>query len=297
MGSRLRCARLVLVIGCPPPGPLPHAGGGVVRQTLAEASCALAVVSDTPRLDAELLMAHALGCDRNALILSRLDEAVPDSFAALLDRRLAHEPIAYIIGHRDFWTVTLAVGPGVLVPRADSETLIEAALDHFGRPGPATILDLGTGPGTLLLAALDQWPNAHGLGIERSEAARAYAQRNVQAIAPGRAEICGGDWASGITTRFDLVLCNPPYIESGAALDRQVAAYEPGEALFAGADGLDDYRTLARQLPRLIAPGGVAIVEIGAGQADAVTALMRGAGLAVSSRRDLGGHVRALVLT
>ena len=269
----------------------------LIRHALAEAGRALAPVSDTPRLDAELLMAHALGCDRNTLILSRLDEAVPASFAASLDRRLAHEPIAYILGHRDFWTVTLAVGPGVLVPRADSETLIEAALHHFGDTGPATILDLGTGPGTLLLAALDQWPNARGVGIERSEAARGYAERNARAIAPGRAEIRSGDWGSGITTRFDLVLCNPPYIETGASLDRQVAGYEPGEALFAGADGLDDYRTLAGQLPGLIAPGGVAIIEIGAGQADAVTTLMRDAGLGVSSRRDLGGHVRALVLT
>ncbi|WP_343228000.1 peptide chain release factor N(5)-glutamine methyltransferase [Stakelama flava] len=268
-----------------------------MRRALAEAARTLGPISDTPRLDAELLMAHALDCTRDTMILSRLDAPVPAGFAVLLARRQAHEPLAYIIGTRDFWTITLAVGPGVLIPRADSETLIEAAIDHFGAVGPASILDLGTGPGTLLLAALDQWPQARGLGIERSQTARDYAVGNAARIAPGRAEIRDGDWGQGVAGRFDLVLCNPPYVENGAALAPQVARHEPAEALFAGAQGLNEYRRLAPQLSRLIAPGGIAIIEIGAAQEQAVSTLMAEAGFAVACRHDLGGRPRALILS
>src|SRR4029077_11342513 len=134
-------------------------------------------ISPTPRLDAELLMAHALGVEREELLLHRVDdEAAPHIFPALLAPRLASEPIAYITGQRAFWTIDLEVGPGALVPRPDSETLIASAVEFFaGTPGPRRILDLGTGPGTLLLAALDEWPNATGLGIDASDAALAYA--------------------------------------------------------------------------------------------------------------------------
>ncbi len=149
-----------------------------VREALVSATRRLAGIGDTPRLDAELLMAHALGVSREDLLLSALDASVPAGFDSLLARRLAHEPVAYITGRRAFWTIELAVGPGVLIPRPDSETLIEAAVDHFGDRGPPRILDLGTGPGTLLLAALDQWPGATGLGIDASEEALAYARRN-----------------------------------------------------------------------------------------------------------------------
>src|SRR5690242_410669 len=149
-------------------GPPPRAGEDHVRSALAAAAAELSVVSDTPRLDAELLMAHALGTSRDDLLLRHFDDPAPAAFAPLLARRLMHEPIAYITGTRAFWTIDLAVGPGALVPRADSETLIEAAVEHFADRPPATILDLGTGPGTLLLAALDQWPEATGLGIDRS---------------------------------------------------------------------------------------------------------------------------------
>src|SRR5438034_611363 len=129
-----------------------------VREALATTSIRLAAASDTPRLDAELLMAHALGMAREQLLLSALDAEAPSFFETLLARREAGEPVAYIVGRREFWTIELEVGPGVLVPRPDSETLLEAAVAHFGESGPRTILDLGTGPGTLLLAALDQWP-------------------------------------------------------------------------------------------------------------------------------------------
>ena len=268
-----------------------------VREALTAPARRLEAVSMTPRLDAELLMAHALGMSREDMLLSAMDGEAPAAFAALLARRLAHEPVAYITGRRAFWTIELEVGPGVLVPRPDSETLIEAAIDRFGSRGPATILDLGTGPGTLLLAALDQWPQARGLGIDRSEDALAYARRNAARLGLGdRTELRLGDWGEGIEGRFDLVLANPPYVAADADLPPDVADHEPAAALFAGADGLDDYRRLAPQLPRLIAPGGIACVEIGAGQKQAVAALFGAAGLRVASRDDLAGVARCLVL-
>ena len=268
-----------------------------VREALTAPARRLEAVSMTPRLDAELLMAHALGMSREDMLLSAMDGEAPAAFAALLARRLAHEPVAYITGRRAFWTIELEVGPGVLVPRPDSETLIDAAIDRFGPRGPATILDLGTGPGTLLLAALDQWPQARGLGIDRSEDALAYARRNAARLGLGdRAELRLGDWGEGIEGRFDLVLANPPYVAADADLPPDVADHEPAAALFAGADGLDDYRRLAPQLPRLIAPGGIACVEIGAGQKQAVAALFGAAGLRVASRDDLAGVARCLVL-
>jgi release factor glutamine methyltransferase len=264
-----------------------------VREALATAAARLAAVGDTARLDAELLMAHALGVDRDDLLLRRLDDPAPPAFDALVERRLAHEPVAYLTGRRAFWTIELDVGPGALIPRPDSETLIEAAIDHFGGRAPKRILDLGTGPGTLLLAALDQWPEATGLGVDASEQALAYARRN----AISRAEFRLGDWGEGLDEHFDLILCNPPYIEAGADLPPDVARYEPGGALYAGADGLDAYSALAPQLPRLLAPGGIACVEIGAGQEKAVAGLFAAEGFTIESRRDLRGIVRCLVLT
>jgi release factor glutamine methyltransferase len=194
----------------------------------------------------------------------------------LVQRRLAHEPLAYIIGRRAFWTIELEVAPGVLIPRPDSETLIEAALAHFGDTGPRRILDLGTGPGTLLLAALDQWPGASGIGIDASEAALAIARANAKRLGlAARAEFRLGDWSEGMEERFDLILCNPPYVEAGAALPADVADWEPHGALFAGRDGLEDYRRLAPQVPRLLAPDGIACFEIGQGQARRDAAIRR----------------------
>ena len=268
-----------------------------MREALAAAVTRLAGSSDTPRLDAELLMAHALGVERDVLLLSDLGAQTPATFEPLLARRAAGEPVAYIVGRRAFWTIELEVGPGVLVPRPDSETLIEAAVAHFGEAGPATILDLGTGPGTLLLASLAHWPRARGLGIDASEEALAFAMRNAAALGvDDRALFRLGDWAAGVDGRFDLILCNPPYIESGADLPRDVADWEPPIALFAGHDGLDELRRIAPDLARLIAPGGLGCVEIGAGQAEAASRLFEEQGLGVESRRDLAGHIRCLVL-
>jgi release factor glutamine methyltransferase len=219
-------------------------------------------------------------------------------FAPLVARRAAGEPVAYLMGSRDFWTIELAVGPGVLIPRADSETLIEAAVAHFpGRP-PARVLDLGTGPGTLLLAALAEWSKATGLGIDASPVAIDYATRNAAALGmAARASFRLGDWATEIDARFDLILANPPYIGVDAALPPDVRDYEPGAALFAGIDGLDDYRRIIPELRRLMAAGGCAVLEIGHTQAEAVAAMAEQHGLLPRIHTDLGSRPRAVSLT
>jgi release factor glutamine methyltransferase len=267
-----------------------------VRAALAEATTRLAPLSDTPRLDAELLMAHALDGTREELLLRLLDAPAPEGFRALLARRLAHEPVAYITGMRDFWTISLHVAPGVLIPRADSETLIEAAMAHFKGEGPKSILDLGTGSGALLLAALSEWPEARALGIDVSATALKIATDNAKRLGL-KAEFRTGDWCAGIDETFDLILCNPPYVDRAAALPPQVALYEPHQALFADDQGLADYQILAPQIAKLIAPGGCAVVEIGHDQAAVVTALFAGEGLVVSLHRDLAGRDRCLKLT
>ena len=266
------------------------------RAALAAAAARFSF-SPTARLDAELLLAHALGIPRERLLLTLGDHEVPAGFAALVARRAAHEPVAYITGTRAFWTIDLDVAPGVLIPRADSETLIEAAVAHFaGTAGPRNVLDLGTGSGALLLAALDQWPQATGVGIDASPAALAIAARNAARIAPGRAQVIAGDW-TGTGASFDLVLCNPPYIATGEVLPDEVARYEPASALYAGDDGLDDYRRLAPLIGAQIAPGGIACIEIGATQAGTAGALFRAAGLHVTVHRDLAGRDRCLAVT
>lgn len=267
-----------------------------VHEALNTATARLAA-SDTPRLDAELLMAEALGVERETLLQSRLDADVPVLFHDLIERRSTGEPVAYITGRRAFWTIELEVGPGVLIPRPDSETLIEAALAYFGEAGPASILDLGTGPGTLLLAALDQWPDATGIGVDTSEAALGFAARNAERLGlSGRAIFEQRNWGEGMEGRYDLILCNPPYVEKGADLPDDLAKFEPAEALFAGNDGLHDYRSLAPQIARLLEPEGLACVEIGAGQEAEARALFSREGLQTASRKDLGGHVRCLAL-
>lgn len=263
---------------------------------LAEAARRLAAISDTPRLDAELLMAHALGVDRERLLLDPPQGVAPPAFGDLIERRLRHEPVAYIIGERAFWTIELSVGPGVLIPRPDSETLIEAAIAHFGGRAPGSILDMGVGSGALLFAALSEWPEAIGLGIDQSAAALATAAANAERLGmAGRARIELGNWDVAGTGTFDLVLCNPPYIEAGADLPPDVADYEPAAALFAGDDGLDDYRRIAPALR--LPPGGVACIEIGATQTAAVRTLFGVAGFATKVRKDLAGHDRCVIVT
>ena len=270
-----------------------------IAKALSRATNELGGVSDTPRLDAELLMAEALHIDRDKLILSPPPREVPKRFGEMLDRRKAGEPVAYITGRRAFWNIELHVGPGVLIPRPDSEVLIASALEHFeGRDGPRRILDLGTGPGTLLLAALDLWPEATGVGIDVSRQAMSYAAANARRLGfEARAKFKEGDWAKGLKDKFDLILCNPPYVAEGADLGPGVREFEPDEALFAGKEGLDAYRALAPQLPSLLNANGLAAVEIGHDQAEAVTALLARDGLQASVATDLGNRPRAVLLT
>jgi release factor glutamine methyltransferase len=267
-----------------------------LRKALSVASNALAAVSHTPRLDAEILMAHALGVSREALLLHYLDTQPPPGFDAFLARRLAHEPLAYITGMRDFWTITLKVAPGVLIPRPDSETLIESAVSHFGTKAPLRILDLGTGSGALLLAALAQWTEASGLGIDASPDALRIARENADLLGfSSRATLRLGNWAKDIDERFDLILCNPPYVEADAALPADVSEFEPSFALFAGAKGLDNYHIIIPQLPALIAPGGLIAVEIGSTQNETVSALFQDAGLNPQTCKDLAGRDRCIL--
>lgn len=273
-----------------------------VATALAQAAHILSATSDTPRLDAELLMAYALRIDRSTLLLTMRDRSVPAAFLALINRRASHEPVAYIIGHQDFWDLTLQVTPDTLIPRADSETLIEAAQRHFadGAP-PRRILDLGTGSGALLLAALSLFPDASGIGIDASNAAVAVAQSNAEQL--GFADRCqlrhcsweDDGWAKDIG-RFDLVLCNPPYIESDLALMPSVQDFEPHSALFSGSDGLDDYRCIIPQIPALLSPTGIAIFEIGIGQAEAVSQIGDASGLMATAHKDLAAIPRAVVM-
>jgi len=269
-----------------------------IPRALGRATEELSKSSDTPRLDAELLMAAALGIGRDRLILDDPRGEAPPGFLQFVDRRAKGEPIAYITGHRAFWTVDLEVGPGALVPRPDSETLIAFAVETFaGTAGPGRILDLGTGPGTLLLAALDEWPKATGLGVDASEAALTYARRNAERLGmANRAEFRIGDWAEGVEERFDLILCNPPYVADGADTGPGVIEFEPHEALFAGPEGLDEYRRLAPVIGGLLAPGGLAGIEIGFDQAGPVAELLEAEGRKPELVSDLAGRPRALFI-
>jgi release factor glutamine methyltransferase len=260
-----------------------------ITRALADATRQLGKTSDTSRLDSELLMAEALHIDRDRLILSPPDRQVPKRFWDMLERRKAGEPVAYITGRRAFWNIELHVGPGVLVPRPDSEVLVASAIGHFeGSEGPKQILDLGTGPGTLLLAALDIWPKAKGVGIDVSRQALSYASANARRLGfEARTQWKLGNWAEGLREKFDLILCNPPYVAEGADLD-------PGVA---GKEGLDAYRSLAPQLPRLLEKDGLAAVEIGYDQAKAVTKLLTRDGLQARVANDFADRPRAVLLT
>ena len=270
-----------------------------VAEVLRDAARRLEAVTDTGRLDAELLMAEALGVTRSDLLLRRTRDPAPEAFEALLARRLEHEPVAQILGRKDFYGRTFRVTRDVLIPRADSETTAAAALDCC--PTDGRILDCGTGSGALLLTLLAELPDAIGVGIDRSEAALAVAADNAARLdLSGRAEMRLADWhepgwSEGLGP-FDCVIANPPYVEDAAELAPSVRDYEPAGALFAGPEGLDDYRALVPQLPALLAPGGCAVLEIGATQAGTVAEIAARAGFTADLRRDLGGRPRALIL-
>jgi release factor glutamine methyltransferase len=216
-------------------------------------------------------------------------------------RRLAGVPVWRILGEREFWGLPFSLSPATLEPRPDSETLVEAALTALAgrREEELSLLDLGTGTGCLLLALISELPKARGLGIDLSgEACTTAAGNAARNGLGGRATFRQGDWTQGLAGRFDLIVSNPPYIPSGeiAGLAAEVREHDPLLALDGGADGLEPYRLFAACLPALIAPGGILVLEIGAGQGPDVVALMRAGGLEFRmSRNDLGGHERALI--
>jgi release factor glutamine methyltransferase len=260
---------------------------------------------DVPRLEARLLVGHVLGVGAEVLVgdpqrpltgdqRSRLD--------GLLARRVRREPLAHILGGREFWSLPIRVTADTLVPRPETETLVEAALEWVGErlAGAAElrILDLGTGSGCLLLALLSELPRAFGVGVDLSAAALAVARDNADALGLAcRAGFVGGDWGSALGGGFDLVVANPPYVADGelTALAPEIVRFEPRLALAGGADGLAAYRAIAPQLPRLLAPGGAAFLEVGAGQAPSVAAMLAGHGLQdVDIKTDLAGVGRCL---
>lgn len=274
-----------------------------LRQMLHEATQQLRAANiEAPLREARLLAAHAARTDLAGLLrIDTLDDAAQARFAHVLARRLRYEPMAYITGQAGFWSLDLAVSPATLIPRADTETLVEAVLDHLpDRNAPLRVLDIGTGTGCLLLAILAEYPHAHGIGTDLNPQAAALARLNAtrNGLTTRGTMLCC-NWADGVKGPFDLVLSNPPYIPHGdlATLMPDVVAHEPARALDGGPDGLIAYRALARILPHLLAPGGLGVLELGIGQDRSVPALMRAAGLhVVEIRPDLGGIGRALVV-
>jgi release factor glutamine methyltransferase len=256
---------------------------------------------ERPRLEARLLLAHALGVTPEALV--REPEAILDArvYERLVQRRAAREPLAHVLGEREFWSLRFAVSSATLIPRPETETLVEAALEaHPDRSRVRTVLDLGTGTGCLLLATLSEFGGAFGVGVDLAPAALALASRNAQTLGlADRAAFLCADWAAPLAGPFDLILSNPPYVATSAieGLAPEVASFEPRRALDGGMDGLDAYRRIIPTLPRLLKPRGVAVLELGIGQAEQVSDLARRAGLATSVRPDLAGIPRALVVS
>ncbi len=279
------------------PGTLGHA----VDQGAADLAAA---GIDTARLDARLLTARVLGRDASFVLThpeTELSAAQQDAAQSLIARRAAHEPVSRILGEREFWSLTFRVTGATLTPRPETETLVEDALARIramGREGEALrILDLGTGTGCLLLAVLSELPRAEGLGIDISPDAVAVAADNAQRLNLGaRARFQAGDWTMGLSGPFDVILSNPPYI---AETDREtllpeVLGFDPHGALFAGSEGLDAYAAIAPQAAKILAPGGIVILELGQGQEAAVAEIFRRAGLIPDgTRADLAGIPRS----
>jgi release factor glutamine methyltransferase len=259
---------------------------------------------DSPELDARLLVGHALGLRHTELMVEgnrSLGDKGADALEHLAARRLGREPVARILGAKEFWGLTLNLNEATLVPRPETETVVEAALAAIDQTGPRDralrIADLGTGSGALLVALLHELPNATGFGTDVSDEAVAAARGNASRLGLGsRTEFIITDFGAALTGRFDLVVSNPPYIPSGdiATLAPEVRR-DPRRALDGGVDGLDAYRTIAGQATRLLKPDGTLVVELGFGQQPAVTALFHAAGLAPQAvRPDLAGIPRAL---
>jgi release factor glutamine methyltransferase len=258
---------------------------------------------ECPRREVRLLAALAMGEPGGNVRYEQIDLSSTEALRldSLVARREAREPYAYIAGRKEFWSLDIAVGPGVLVPRPETETLIEELLREFpDRKGALQICDLGTGSGCLLVSALSEFPCALGLGLERSAEALVWARNNIAKHGFGRrARLSLGDWADGLTGSFDAILANPPYIprKDVMALTPEVARYEPASALDGGADGLDAYRALAPQIAQVLKPTGVAFLEIGKGQADKTKQILEADGLRVDRIvPDLAGIARCIAV-
>lgn len=254
------------------------------------------------RREARLILAHALGIEP-VVILGYPERPVADSghFDSLIARRAAREPLSHLTGRREFWSLDFEVTPATLDPRADSETLVEAALASIAdHRAPLRLLDFGTGTGCLLLALLSELPNANGVGIDIAEETLAVARRNAARLGLSeRALFAIGDWGASLGGPFDLIVGNPPYIpaEEIAGLQPEVAEFEPRRALDGGADGLEAYRRLGPDISRLLAPDGVAVLEFGLGQGSAVARLMSAERLIPQGfSTDIAGHDRCLAL-
>jgi len=259
---------------------------------------------ESPEREARALIRATLGLSDLDLI-ARAEQAVAPEDAARLSalaiRRAAGEPLARLTGRREFWSLDFALAPETLVPRPETETLVETVLALFpDRAAPLRILDLGTGTGAILAALLSEFPKACGIGVDRAEGAARQARDNLAQLGlAGRSHIIVGDWGNAISAVFDLVVSNPPYIPSTdiAALDADVRIHDPHLALDGGTDGLDAYRAIAAALPRLVARGGRAVLELGIGQEAQVAELLAGCGLPADgpARHDLAGIARAIV--
>ncbi|MEX2648344.1 MAG: peptide chain release factor N(5)-glutamine methyltransferase [Alphaproteobacteria bacterium] len=232
------------------------------------------------RRDAQVLLCHALGCGREVVACHGDRALAPDEgarFETLVARRARREPVAYLTGRREFWSLDFVVTPATLAPRPDSETVIEAVLARLADHARAwRVLDLGTGTGCLLLALLSELPAATGVGVDRSVAAARVARLNAARLGLGaRAAFLAGDWTAALAGRFDVVVANPPYVRTGelAGLEPEVAAFEPRGALDGGTDGLDAYRALLPGLARNLRPEGLVVLEVGHDQARDVAAL------------------------
>jgi len=287
------------------------AGESLAGQTVEAARRALSARFksggiESTELDARILAGHALNLDLTGLITSAQRRLTEDESARLDDfarRRLAGEPVARIIGEKEFWGLPLKLSPATLVPRPDTETVVELALELLRADGapqrPLRIADLGTGSGAILLALLSELPGAQGFGTDISEQALKTAAANaVSAGLAARTTFIACDYASGLLGAFDLIVSNPPYICAAdiAGLAVEVRDHDPRRALDGGADGLDAYRALIPQAARLLTPGGVLIVEAGEGQSGPINDLMTLSGLAPAAapKADLGGIPRAV---
>lgn len=256
---------------------------------------------EMPVFDARLLVEAGAGVSRLDIVTDPrrvLTEEQVAAVDALTRRREAREPVAHIIGRRHFWTIELAVTPDVLIPRPETELLVESAMHVLPADQPASVLDLGTGSGAILLAILKERPHAIGVGADMSGDALTVARLNADALGlSDRVDLRISDWATDIEGEFDIVVSNPPYIPSNdiETLQPEVAKFEPRLALDGGADGLDAYRTIITALPRLLKPGGAFALEVGIGQAEEVRALAEAAGLSTGTpKRDLAGIPRVV---